>query len=408
MKRLRASTLIHHFCPETNNVVGKGSDEALSLSPVYSLAVHRQALWLLSGTETGAINLQSVRHEEGKRITSLYKHTSAVSVLSLAADERSVLSGSWDKNIHDWDLNTGQVKRSFVGSLGQICAIEKRPESNVPIPREAPPEPTTNGTFSSNNADPEKPSDTASGLTAALNPPPGSVAEPTSPTDSLFGGNGDADSLFGDNDGSGEVTDINFGNDDDDDFSKAITSGLRQDNDSSAMDIDGGDTSMSLPQVEEATVTEAAPLLNGTATAAPSSRPASEDVERTSSGLPHSDEPRTSPTTIVDPVIQDDAPPMAEHTFLDAAIDGALRIWDRRQSAPVARMMPARGVPPWCMHACWSPDGNFIYAGRRNGTVDEYSVHKGLRRPRRSLKFPGGSGAVTAVRTMPNARHIVW
>ena len=38
------------------------SAAAESLSPVYSLAVHHQALWLLSGLDSGGINLQSVRH----------------------------------------------------------------------------------------------------------------------------------------------------------------------------------------------------------------------------------------------------------------------------------------------------------------------------------------------------------
>ncbi|KAK5009112.1 hypothetical protein LTR28_002626 [Elasticomyces elasticus] len=63
------------------------------------------------------------------------------------------------------------------------------------------------------------------------------------------------------------------------------------------------------------------------------------------------------------------------------------------------------------MGACWSPDGNFIYAGRRNGTVDEYSLHKGFSSTAggvsRAFKFPPGSGPVTAVRTMPNGRHLV-
>jgi len=93
-------------------------------------------------------------------------------------------------------------------------------------------------------------------------------------------------------------------------------------------------------------------------------------------------------------------------TFLAASIDGTLRVWDRRQPNPVARMLP-RNVPPWCMNACWSPDGNFIYAGRRNGTVEEFSLHKGLRGAERTFKFPQGSGPVSAVRAMPNSRHLI-
>jgi transcriptional activator SPT8 len=114
--------------------------------------VQYQSLWLLSGDETGAITLQSVRHGEGNRIATLRRHTSAVSVLALSPDERSVLSGSWDKNICDWDLNTGQVRREFAGNGGQISAIELRPLSSVPVPaNDAPAEELVpNGTFFAN------------------------------------------------------------------------------------------------------------------------------------------------------------------------------------------------------------------------------------------------------------------
>ncbi|RAL58659.1 hypothetical protein DID88_003023 [Monilinia fructigena] len=103
--------------------------------------------------ESGSINLQSVRHDEGKRIATLQKHTSAVSVLTLARDEKSVLSGSWDKTVIDWDLNTGSVKREFDGSGGQISAIEVRPASTLPVPQESGEPTPQNGTFSSNDGE---------------------------------------------------------------------------------------------------------------------------------------------------------------------------------------------------------------------------------------------------------------
>lgn len=88
-------------------------------------------------------------------------------------------------------------------------------------------------------------------------------------------------------------------------------------------------------------------------------------------------------------------------------MDGTLRLWDRRCAPPIAVSHPARGVPPWCMAACWSTDGNYVYAGRRNGTVEEYSVHRGLGEATRTLKFPLGSGSVTAMTPMPNGRHLI-
>jgi transcriptional activator SPT8 len=122
-------------------------------------------------------------------------------------------------------------------------------------------------------------------------------------------------------------------------------------------------------------------------------------------GLPHSDEAQVTIDDSAD--MEVDSTPSSETTFLDASIDGTIRIWDRRQPNPIARLSPQRGTPPFCMSACWSPDGNYIYAGRRNNTVDEYSVHKGLREPSRTFKFPQGSGAVSAVRAMPNGKHLI-
>jgi transcriptional activator SPT8 len=70
-----------------------------SHSPVYSLDVHSEAVWLVSGTEAGAINLYTVRHDEGQCQYMLKRHNSPVSYLRISPDETGLLSGSWDKNI---------------------------------------------------------------------------------------------------------------------------------------------------------------------------------------------------------------------------------------------------------------------------------------------------------------------
>lgn len=372
------------------------------LSPVYSLAVHHQALWLLSGLESGGINLQSVRHEEGKRITTLKKHTSAVSVLALSQDEQSVLSGSWDKTIYDWDLNTGQVKRNFETSGGhQISAIEQRPLSTLPIPQDTNTMPTSNGTFSSNNAARPLPNGIANGASSLrsnqVRDDAGNEDAPGSPeNDSLFGDN---NSLFGDDkDPSGAPSALApYGDDDEDEFSRAIANGIQQADDDTQVDLDMMDVGgpVQAPQPEAPPEPQPEASLNGSADNQPNSM---------SNGLPHSEEITTTNTN----GNMAEQPDSSETTFMDASIDGTLRIWDRRQQNPVARITPSRNTPPWCMNACWSPDGNFIYAGRRNGTVDEYSLHKGLREPRRTFKFPSVGGAVSAVRAMPNAKHLVW
>lgn len=385
---------------------------------MYSLAVHHQGLWLLSGLETGGINLQSVRHEEGRRITCLRQHTNAVSVLTMSQDEIAVLSGSWDKTINDWDLNTGQIRRHFETSGSQISSIELRPYSSLPVPQESGTVVSQSSTFSSNNA--TKPSVNGALLNGNSSFSSGAVKaelgnddtnpEETqgSPDDSLFGDN---NSLFGDDKDapSGAAPGMAFGDDDEDEFSRAIASGIQQQEDEDAQaHLDVADTGgpvqpLDGPPPEETTVSEAAhPEGESTSNGDPE---ASNDVQM--NGVSHSES--APPSNFVNrEAHQNDSPLTLDTVFLDASIDGTLRIWDRRQQNPIARIIPSRSIPPWCMNACWSPDGNFIYAGRRNGTVDEYSLHKGLKEPSRSFKFPSVSGPVSAVRAMPNGRHLVW
>lgn len=410
------------------------SDESKWISPVYSLAVQHQAVWLLSGLESGAINLQTCRHQAGTRITTLRGHTSAVSVLSLAQDETSLLSGSWDKMICDWDLNNGNKKRSFLGSGGQISAIEMRPLSDTPVPEvsEARSEPE-NPTFFSNNADKPLSNGTLPSSVSRRQSrnTDGDEDAAGSPEGSLFG-EGDHGSLFGEDTGGGGGSNA-FG-DDDDDISRAIQNEMQdteQDAPGEAEDaaMTGMGNGGAVQPPEGAPLPDAVPEAEAEPNAETSDSKSNndsgdmtanadqqEDTEQTTTvvtnGLPRSEEPLTAPPTNEDTRSSgSDLPPQSESTFLDAAIDGTLRIWDRRVAAPIATIKPYGGTAPWCTGACWSPDGNFFYAGRRGCTVDEYSIHHlGSKRsePSRVFKFQQGSGPVYAVRAMPNKKHLVW
>lgn len=408
----RRSLIVDTCSDDANTIVAKPSlgNDGPAISSVYSLAVHSEGLWLLSGLESGGINLQSTRHDEGKLIHCLRKHTSAVSVLELSQDERSVLSGSWDKTVLDWDLETGKVKRSFEGSGGQISALETRPLSSLPVPEASGEIAVTNGTLTSDNA--SKP---RSNGTSHNNPDANSKDDPlsngleddaASPTDSLFGG-GDADSLFGDNDGgdAGASSTNHFAVDDEDDeFSRAIANGIQEQENEDA----DGDTVMA-DAAAKAEDTSVPSSLSAQPAALPNNIVGEENKAEAelSSGLPQSEDSYKSPGTRTATIPEPPQIPFSGSTFLAASIDGTLRVWDRRQSTPVARILP-RNTPPWCMNACWSPDGNFIYAGRRNGTVDEFSLYKGLKGAERTFKLPNGSGPVSAVRVMPNGRHLTW
>lgn len=429
-----------------------GEEVGKWISPVYSLAVQQQAVWLLSGLESGGINLQTCRHEAGTLITSLREHASAVSVLALARDEQSVLSGSWDKSVLDWDLHTGQVKRGFRGSGGQICAVEFRPASDMPIPEMAEKAVLPGGwvgTLGSNNAD--RPTVNGGfvsngirkGGVAATLAAGGEEDAVGSPNESLFGEN-DHGSLFGEDNVPGGVGGAggggnSFADDDDEELSRAIASGLQETEQDAAGEQDiemvgfGMGGPVQSPQREPTTLPPDVPdgqpstNLNGAprpASPPPTSTTGHAATEPITNGLPHgydndddddnknNNEPLTAPPTN-DPTTTSaatDLPLQSESTFLSAAIDGSLRLWDRRRERPIAVLPPSPGTPPWCTGACWSPDGNAFYVGRRNNMVEEYSIHhftSGGAAPVRQLKLPPGSGPVYAVRAMPNSRHLV-
>ncbi|BDD56321.1 Transcription factor spt8 [Monascus purpureus] len=378
-----------------------------ALSPVYSLACHSEGLWLLSGLESGCIKLQSVRHEEGKEIATLQQHNSAVSVLTLSSDEKSLLSGSWDKRVLDWDLNTGQIRRSYGSSARQISAIEFRPESSLPVPRDTVEPQLSNGTYSSNNE--------ADGLGAFSFMDGGNThdefgAGPNpqagSPVDSLFGG---ADSLFGDGDGGvGDGTGASgpFGMDSS--FGETLTNGIVPE---TGLHEEPNHTNglTNLSGSLENTNPDANALSGISNTKAEAEDPGMGlpngiSSEPAVNHLPHAEDLEQMPRQTSD--ASQPSQSAGDTTFLAASIDGTIRIWDRRQPDPVARISP-HNAPPWCMNACWSPNGDYVYAGRRNGTVEEFSLHKGLRSAERVFKFPQGSGPVTALKAMPNGRHLV-
>ena len=385
------------------NPTSQSSEEPATLCPVYSLAVQNQALWLLAGTDSGSIRLQSIRHDEGKEIALLQKHTSAVSVLSLSSDERSLLSGSWDKSVLDWDLNVGQVRTTFRSSARQISSIEPRPVSSVPVPQESGEEPITNGTYlSSNHVNGRGSSAMANGIGSRDGSQPPQHEAPTADSpDSLFGG--DDDDLFGDDGGAvisnGAPLNDAFG-EEEDEITQATGNGSVADG---GQDIVMTDATEGLQPVQppgnpvtEPEAGKDAPHANGVA---------DESAPPFMNGLPHAEELEGSLEAKVQSATPE-AGPTSDSTFLATSIDGTIRVWDRRQPNPTARILP-RNTPPWCLSACWSPDGNYIYAGRRNCTVEEFDLRKGLRSAERTFKFPQGSGPVTSVKAMPNGRHLI-
>ncbi|KAJ3340416.1 Transcription factor spt8 [Gonapodya sp. JEL0774] len=210
----------------------------IKISPCFAIDVHSEAHYMLAGCASGAVNLYSVRHEEGVCQYVLRSHKAPVSCIKIAPGETSCFTGSWDKSLLYWDLNTGNVLSSFGPQNSYLTSLSFQPGASSP-------------------------------------------------------------------------------------------------------------------------------------------------------------------------------------RLLSTTVDGLMYLWDTRAtsadpSSPVDGATP-RGLvrrfavpertPPWCMSACWSPDGGKVYVGRRNGTVDEFDVAEGTRV--RAIEMPKGSGRVTVVEAMGNGRQII-
>ncbi|KAH8833634.1 WD40 repeat-like protein [Flagelloscypha sp. PMI_526] len=104
--------------------------EELTLSPVLSMTMQGDALWAVSGTQQGHLNLFTVRHEPGHRFHTIKAaHSGPISSLCLDRDEVGVFSGGWDGYTVHWDLNTGKETRRFRAHGAQLSSVALRPEA---------------------------------------------------------------------------------------------------------------------------------------------------------------------------------------------------------------------------------------------------------------------------------------
>ncbi|TXT08271.1 uncharacterized protein COLE_05195 [Cutaneotrichosporon oleaginosum] len=361
--------------------VEEGTPPTKRTEPVYSLACEGDALWALAGSQSGPINLYSLRHRPGHLIHSLKGHTNVVSALQLLPGERGLLSGSWDGGVKEWDLNSGQVVRSYPTHGAQISSLSLRP-----ITQDTDKEPEHKGANGdalphvSVNVGPDffKADRDADGdaVMAEKKVEDGdevketeakpASAPPESEKDAA-GEDDDADSLF-DDDADGENE------------SKPATPALQA-------------LGLALPGAKppSSSVTPAPPT--------PAPRPAVKPTPKIVAGAAASI-PLLTPTSYK---------AMSNDILLTSSMDGQVTLFDRREGGAVGRLIPGDRAPPWCMSAVWLGDGNQVLAGRRNGTIDIWDVRKTSSTSAsvlRTLRTPSDSGPVSCIVAFPDGKHV--
>ncbi|KAH7913716.1 WD40 repeat-like protein [Hygrophoropsis aurantiaca] len=380
------------------------------LSPVYSLAMHSDAIWALAGTKRGHINLFTVRHDPGRLVHVFANgHRGAVSSVALDHDEKGFFSAGWDGEAFQWDLNTGQTVRKFTAHGAQLVSVAVRPLTSP--------------------YDPSSPVSSAAGVVGAYhaagdaqytthhardtNNTAGVNAETLSSTADGTGPQPSSAVSAGQNTISNQQTQQTQDSDARSDasfdplFDDEPDADGEPDNDGSLPD--GGAVSSQTPQ-QPVSIANAQSNIAGQEAAASYSSQQSSLTSRTSQGS-------VAPPKGAPPLF--DAATCASFSsdiLMIAAIDGQVMLWDKRVNTPghgVGRLWMSEKTPPWCVSACWSTDGSQIYAGRRNGTVDVWDVRQLGRSgignaPRllKSLRNPASSGVVSCVVPFPDGRHI--
>lgn len=78
----------------------------------------------------GTVNLWTGRHDQGHCVFSFRKHEKPISSIKILPTERQFLSGSADKTIILWDLDSGLPIRQFDKHKSQITTIDPCPGSD--------------------------------------------------------------------------------------------------------------------------------------------------------------------------------------------------------------------------------------------------------------------------------------
>ncbi|TYJ58233.1 hypothetical protein B9479_001058 [Cryptococcus floricola] len=405
----------------TNEVEGiVGGTLAKRPEAVYSMACEGDALWTLAGTQSGPINLYTLRHSPGHLVHTLKGHTNVVSCMTLLPEEKSFISGSWDGTVKEWDLNTGQASRSYPSHKAQISSIALRPTGLSSSPPSSPaPQKDEDG------------EETGNGLAANINVSVGpdffqkkdGPSENESSLDKVNEGkkpngeSGDVDMASATTPNSGAVDSL-FGDE------------ASESDQPPASILPTNEPPPSLPSPDKPkTLGLALPGQRPTITIPPQQPQAqSRGQNQVSQQIPPG--PPSAPLfkpllpTSAKQAAADHIPVLSpagyknysDDVLLTSSMDGQLVLIDRRvpsyegAGAGVGRLVAGEKTPPWCMSATWLSNGNQVLAGRRNGTVEVWDVRKGSNAANtnilRTLRTPAGSGPISSVVAFPDGQHI--
>lgn len=103
-------------------------------------------------------------------------------------------------------------------------------------------------------------------------------------------------------------------------------------------------------------------------------------------------------------------PGNSDQMLLTTSYDGRSFLWDLREATkedtrPAIEIASPQDCPPWSTSSCWDREGNIVFTGRRNCTVDGIEVR--MNQVSRVLKLPPSSGPVSQVLSHPTRNFLL-
>ncbi|ORY35329.1 WD40-repeat-containing domain protein [Naematelia encephala] len=377
----------------------------MRMEPVYSMACEGDGLWAATGTQSGPINLYTIRHSPGHRIHTLKGHTNVVSCLSLLPGEKGLLSGSWDGTVREWDLNTGQTVRTYPTHGAQISSLSLRPYTTPLSPA-----------ASSHNSMEENTTDKVN-VSISVGP---NFAEKAVDIDTKEAEKEKEEALPHPGADNSQAPEAN-GDIEMTDNPSPFDPLFDEDAEGETVPPSGEVTIVGTPAINDMAPPPSPPKPRTLGLALPGAAPT--PSTSTSASTPLFNVTQAAASSSVYRQAASNIPllsPASYKSFSDdillvSSMDGQVSLIDRRlpsyeNTNGVGRLTPGDKAPPWCMSACWSADGSQILAGRRNGTIDIWDVRKSSSSSApnllRTLRTSPESGPVSCVVPLPDGKHI--
>ncbi|HEY9852629.1 MAG TPA: serine/threonine-protein kinase [Leptolyngbyaceae cyanobacterium] len=96
---------------------------------IYALAISPDSQTLVSGSNDKSIKIWDLN--SGKLVNTLRGHKNAVNSVAISPDGQTLASGGGDRTLKLWDLKTGKLKKDLLGHSASVFAIAFSPDNQT-------------------------------------------------------------------------------------------------------------------------------------------------------------------------------------------------------------------------------------------------------------------------------------